>query len=194
MKAEWRKGNQTSLDRGTKYHKMMEEKYLNLHKIVYDDVTLNVVPSKHDGPIKVGTSMKLEDAVYPELLIWMDSAKLAGQADLVTIKNGVVDILDYKTNKEIKTQGYKNWDGIESMLLYPCAHLPECEYSIYSLQLNLYMYMILRSNPKFKMGSMTLVHVSFDEDGNPTYENKYTVPDLQSDVRTIIELHKQEKI
>ena len=38
------------------------------------------------------------------ILVYLKSARLCGQADLVEIVNGYINITDYKTNKEIKRE------------------------------------------------------------------------------------------
>jgi hypothetical protein len=176
------------------YHDRMEKSLLEIGKIVVDNVELPIFPSTVENGIKIGENLKLEAGVYLELLIWLDSAKLAGQADYVEIIDGVVNIKDHKTNKELKTKGFVNWEGKEEMLLYPVSHLPCCNFSIYSLQLNMYMYIILRHNPKLKMGKMSLLHVKFDEAGEVDCVTEFEVPNMQSEVKTIIELHKQNKL
>jgi hypothetical protein len=75
--------------------------------------------------------------VCTEILLWDHSKKLAGLADIVIFDKGKFYILDFKTNKEIKRTGFMGRN-----LLPPFDNLPECEFSIYSLQLNIYAYMI----------------------------------------------------
>ena len=75
--------------------------------------------------------------VCTEILLWNHNIQLAGLADIVIFDKGKFYILDFKTNKEIKRTGFMG-----RKLLPPFDNLPECEFSIYSLQLNIYAYMI----------------------------------------------------
>lgn len=75
--------------------------------------------------------------VCTEILLWNHDLKLAGLADVVLFNKGKFYILDFKTNKEIKTTGFMG-----RKLLAPFDNLPDCEFSVYSLQLNIYAHMI----------------------------------------------------
>lgn len=75
--------------------------------------------------------------VCTEILVWNHKLKLAGLADVVIFDKGKFYILDFKTNQEIKRTGFMG-----RKMLSPFDNLPECEFSIYSLQLNIYAYMI----------------------------------------------------
>ena len=98
-------------------------------------------------------------------MVYLKSIGLCGQADLVEVVNGYVNILDYKTNKEIKEKGFTNWEGITSKMYNPVNHLDDCNYNHYTLQLSIYMYIILKHNPKLKPGKLTIQHVKFNELG-----------------------------
>ena len=63
--------------------------------------------------------------------------RLAGQPDLLMLDtDGNIVIVDWKRSKEIR---YENNRGA---LQYPLAHLPDSNYWLYSLQLNVYRYML----------------------------------------------------
>jgi ATP-dependent exoDNAse (exonuclease V) beta subunit len=66
-------------------------------------------PNDLTNGTKTAPSRKLEPGVYPEHMVYLKSAGICGQSDLVEVVNGRVNIIDYKTNKEIKTESYKNW-------------------------------------------------------------------------------------
>lgn len=80
---------------------------------------------------------KSDVGVCTEILLWDHTIQLAGLADIVIFDKGSFHILDFKTNKEIGRTGFMG-----RKLLSPFEDLPDCEYSIYSLQLNIYSYMI----------------------------------------------------
>lgn len=86
--------------------------------------------------------------VCTEILLWDHDNKIAGLADVVVFDKGVFYILDFKTNKKIGRTGFNG-----AKMLGPFSDLPECEYSIYSLQLNIYSYMIFKLSKLSKMGA-----------------------------------------
>ena len=95
--------------------------------------------------VKIASDQKLEPGVYPEHLAYLKSAAICGQADLVTIVNGKVNITDYKTNKEIKEKGFTNWEGITSKMYKPLSHLDDCNLNHYNIQLSIYMYIYIKA-------------------------------------------------
>ena len=59
----------------------------------------------------------------------------------------------------------------------PLSHLDDCNFSHYALQLSIYMYIIIKHNPKLKPGNMFIHHVQFEEEGKDEYGypiHKYT--------------------
>lgn len=184
--AEWENEKNKSIIRGNDYHKNAENALLASGGVCYGDQVLSVYPCDVTDGVKYRSNLKLQDGVYPELIMWLDSARIAGQADYVEVVDGRINILDYKTNKEIKTKGFVNWDKKEEKLKFPLHSLGDCNFNIYSLQLNTYMYMLLRHNPHLKMGTMEISHVLFDDDGAPSGSIPYPVKDMQSKVKTMI--------
>jgi hypothetical protein len=65
------------------------------------------------------------------------------------------------------------------MLQAPFQHLHDCNFVTYSLQLSLYMFMILKHNPQFKPGKITLQHVLFEEQTRDKYDNPVYKKDEQ---------------
>jgi hypothetical protein len=137
-------------------------------------------PIETDG-IKLSPNQKLTDGVYPEHMVYLKSAGLCGQSDLVEVINGEVHITDYKTNKEIKTEGYTNWEGITTKMNSPVSHLDDCNVNHYALQLSLYLYIILKHNPKLKPGILTIHHIVFEEVGKDKFGNPITALDTNGD-------------
>jgi hypothetical protein len=93
-RAEWKKRADIACERGTKFHLEQEEKVMSMYKGM-DKI---VCPTDEKDPtIKYSLStLKLKDGVYPELIVWNNKAMIAGQADLVIIKNNTISVLDYK--------------------------------------------------------------------------------------------------
>ena len=97
------------------------------------------------------------------------------------------------------------------MMAPPLAHLEDCHLMHYALQLSLYLYIIIKHNPRLKPGKLVLDHVIFeidhkDEYDNPVYKQDefgnfivkevvpYVVPYLKSEVIAMINyLHNTDR-
>lgn len=179
---QWKNKADKATDKGSKFHNRQEEKVLEMYK------GLEKFPSPVVNNEKRSRPLKLEEGVYPELLIYNETAKIAGQADLVIIKDNKINILDYKTNKEIDTQPYVRRDGSFDTFKSPISHLPYTTANKYYLQLNLYAFMLKRHNPNLEIGEMVIRHIKFDEED----ENKaighvdMQVPKMQLEIKMLI--------
>ncbi len=174
----WKKESERAMTLGTFYHNQREADLCSLASIERDGTTVPIfTPIVKEKGVKVSPKQKLEPGVYPEHMVYLKSAGICGQSDLVEVVNGKVSIVDYKTNKEIKMQSYKDWEGISQKMKFPLSHLDDCNFNHYALQLSIYMYIILKHNPKLRPGSMFIYHVQFEEEGKDDYGypiTKYT--------------------
>lgn len=130
-----------------------------------------------DG-MKHAPIQRLTEGIYPEHFVFLKSAGLCGQSDRVEVVKDIIDVIDYKTNKEIKKTSFVNWEGISQKMLGPCAHLDDCNFNHYALQLTTYLYIMLKHNPNYKPGKLILHHVIFERDG----EDKFGDPILKLDI------------
>jgi hypothetical protein len=161
----WKGESERAMTLGTFYHNQREADLCGLETLEREGKALPVIKPIVEGDIKYAPDQKLTDGIYPELLVYLKSAGICGQSDLVEVVNGFVNITDYKTNKEIKYEGFRNWEGITDRMLGPLSHLDDCNLNHYNVQLSLYMYMILKHNPHLKPGRLTLHHILFETDG-----------------------------
>ena len=200
----WDDESQRAMSLGTFYHNQREADLCSLASIEKDGVTVPIFsPNVEPNGVKVAPNQKLESGVYPEHMVYLKSAGICGQSDLVEVVNNRIYIIDYKTNKEIKTEAFVNWEGVSDKLSFPLLHLDDCNFNHYALQLSIYMYIMLKHNPKLKPGAMFIHHVVFEEDdkdANGYPVTKYTsegdpivkqvipmeVPYLEDEVRSII--------
>jgi hypothetical protein len=166
--AAWDAERDRSTELGTWYHNKREAELLTPESRAMNNIH---APNIQDG-VKYALPQGLEEGTYPEFLCYLASAGICGQSDLVKVTGDVVNIKDYKTSKEIRSKGYGNSYTGTQMMLSPLSHLDDCEISHYSLQLSLYMYIILRHNPNLKPGKLIIEHVSFEEEG----QNQYGYP------------------
>jgi len=184
----WKAEAKRATDLGTWYHNCRERDICSFDNMERHGQTVPVVrPIEIEGA-KYSPDQKLNEGVYPEHMVYLKSAGICGQSDLVEVINGEVHITDYKTNKEIKIEGFTNWEGITTKMMPPVSHLDDCNLNHYTLQLSLYMYMILKHNPKLKPGLLTIHHVLFDTVGEDQFGNPITALDDNGDpvVRDVV--------
>jgi hypothetical protein len=181
VKEAWKNESQKAVNLGTWYHNQRELAYTSCDTIEQEGITIPIFkPIESDG-IKKAPNQKLQEGIYPEHMVYLKSAGLCGQADRVEVIKDTVNIYDYKTNKEIKTAGYTNWEGITDRMLDPLTHLDDCNLNHYALQLSFYMYMILKHNPKLKPGKMVIEHIIFKEAGKDAYDNRVVLYDISGE-------------
>ena len=184
IKAAWKAESKRAVDLGTWYHNCRERDICEVNTMERHGITIPVFKPIEKEGIKYSPDQKLTDGVYPEHLVYLKSAGICGQSDLVEVINGEVHITDYKTNKEIKTEGYTNWEGITTKMQGPVSHMDDCNLVHYALQLSMYMYIILKHNPKLKPGGLILDHVIFEDIGIDERGNK--IHKLDADKNPII--------
>ena len=204
IEAIWKNEADRATTLGTYYHNQREDDLCSFASMEREGVTIPVfAPSGETDGIRYAPLQKLDSGIYPEHMVYLRSAGICGQSDLVEVVNSKVNIIDYKTNKEIKTEAFTNWEGVSEKMLDPISHLDDCNFNHYALQLSIYMYIMLKHNPKLKPGVMFIHHVVFEEndkDTNGYPVTKYTlegdpivkqvipmeVPYLEDEVRSII--------
>jgi hypothetical protein len=178
IKEIWNNESKRATDLGTFYHNQREADLCSFASIERDGVTVPVFkPLESDKGTKIAPSQKLEPGVYPEHMVYLRSKGICGQSDLVEVVNGKVNIIDYKTNKEIKTKSYVNWEGISEKMSAPINNLDDCNFNHYALQLSIYMYIILKHNPKLNPGKIFIHHITFEKEG----EDKWGYPISKKD-------------
>jgi len=211
----WALEAKRATDLGTFYHKTQEDQILNHPFYDHQGINLPVYAPRFDSDgRKVGQAQQLTDGIYPELMVWLKSMGICGQIDKPIVCDGKVHIGDYKTNKEIKTKGFKSWDGTVQMMTGPVSHLEDCNLNHYALQLSIYLYIMLKHNPELKPGDLTIYHVKFksmltpdgqevvdqfgfpvhacNEMGDPIVDEvvEYAVPYLKQEVMAIMNWYK----
>lgn len=165
----WEKISKDAIEKGTFYHNEREADICATESLYSHGKHLPIVKPIFNGGIKIAPDQKLTDGIYPEHMVYLKSVGLCGQSDLVEVVDGRVYILDYKTNREINTESYKDWEGRSKRMNAPLFHLDCCNLNHYTLQLSLYMYMILKHNPQLEFGGLTIHHILFEEVGKDEY-------------------------
>lgn len=207
--AIWDNESQRSIKFGNIYHNERESDVVGLNSLVRDGIILPIFSPIVKEGIKYAPEQKLVDGVYPEHLIYLQSIGICGQADRIEVYNDTVNVVDYKTSKEIKLKSAIGRNGDSYKMLHSCCHLDDCNYYHYSLQLSLYMYIILKHNHNLKPGKLTLQHVIFEKEGEDEYgypilklnNNEpiikdivyYDLPYLKDEIISMINWYKENK-
>jgi len=174
----WNGESERSTTLGTWYHNQREVDLCSFASMEREGVTVPVFkPSEVKEGVKVAPTQKLEPGVYPEHMVYLRSAGICGQSDLVEVVNGKVNIIDYKTNKKIDTESYIDWEGKSEKMSPPLDLHDDCNFNHYALQLSIYMYIILKHNPKLKPGKIFIHHVTFEIEA----ENDWGYPITKKD-------------
>lgn len=162
--ALWASENKRAVNLGSWYHDQREKDLLACNTITREGRELQIVNPLMDGMVKLAPDQQLVEGIYPEHLVYLKSVGICGQADRIEIVNDRIDVYDYKTNKEIKTESFVGKNGKSKKLLGPLSHLDECNYNEYALQLSTYMYIIQKHNFNLNPGRIQLDHVEFEID------------------------------
>lgn len=159
----WKNEGLRATTLGTFYHNQRESDICSLASMEIDSFTIPVIqPIPEVNGLKYAPSQKLDPGVYPEHMVYLKSVGICGQSDLVEVVDGKINIIDYKTNKEIKSEAFKNWEGLTDKMLAPVNNLDDCNLNHYTLQLSIYMYIMIKHNPKLRPGKLFIHHVQFE--------------------------------
>ena len=181
IKEAWKAEANRATTLGTWYHNCREADICGFETMERHGFTVPIFKPIEKEGVKYSPDQKLKDGVYPEHMVYLRSAGICGQSDLVEVVNGVVHITDYKTNKEIKVEGFTNWEGVSQKMSPPVSHLDDCHLNHYALQLSMYMFIILKHNPKLTAGTLTIHHILFEEAGRDRFDNPISALDTNGD-------------
>ena len=123
------------------------------------------------------------NAYRTEWEIFDEEHKLAGSIDMIFKSGDEYYIADWKRSKEIKKTN-KFQKGTP-----PIEHMDDCNYNHYSLQLNLYKY-ILEKHYEIKISGMFLVVL------HPNNSNyiKIDIPCMQKEISWVLEERKNQMV
>lgn len=158
IKIKWNKICNEALKKGNKYHSLKELEILYSGQRL--NKSLNGSNLLFHGYQKYIDLYELEEGItYPELRIYWNDLEIAGHIDVVKVDYGnIIHIKDYKTNrKPLVKKGYKG-----KTMNKPLDFLQDCSYIHYSLQLNLYGWVLEQYG--YKVGSLEVLHKKFLDD------------------------------
>ena len=117
------------------------------------------------------------ELVESEKIIFSEKYKLAGTVDLImrNKENDNILLFDWKTNKKIEKSSYWKEYGFP-----PIEHLEKVNFNHYSLQLNLYKWLLLKEGYYSNISEMKIVHLL------PTKDVWYDIDDMQKEIDDMI--------
>jgi hypothetical protein len=188
IQAHWTSETDRAITAGSWYHDQRESDLMSIDTLQRQGVNIPIIKPIWEGTIKRAPVQRLTEGIYPEHFVYLKSAGVCGQSDRVEVIKDTVDIIDYKTNKEIKLTSFVNWEGKSVKMSGPCSHLDDCNFNHYALQLSIYMYIILKHNPRHKPGKLMLHHVIFEKQGEDKFGNPILVKDKNNEpiVKTVV--------
>lgn len=175
---DWAFKGDFSRTKGTLLHKIAEDYWNNkvfpIDYSIYDErFGEGLMQERLEACKKMFLDFYAEskDSLYPialELVVGDAELGIAGQIDGLfwSEKRNEIIIIDYKTSKEIN-----EFSKYRKRMLAPISYLQECEINTYSIQLNLYKY-ILQRVTNLKVGGCYLVHIHEEQEGYALIECK----------------------
>lgn len=122
------------------------------------------------------------DILGVEKIVFSPSLRIAGTIDLLarSRKDGTYILGDHKTNKSIDRE-----DKWNNFAFKPIEHLHNINFNVYSLQLNLYQYLLKHEGyvPKDSKFIMFLNHIT--EEGAEIIQ----LPDMQNEIKDMLIEH-----
>ena len=179
----WEEKGRISRENGTKVHDFMEQLFYK-NPIEFDEQNEEVYQKQ-----MVGRALWLEllDKYQPieaEKVVAHLDAGIAGMVDLIAKDRyeDVIWILDYKTNKKI------DYENPFQIFKKPIHHLQKCSFNEYTLQMNLYRWIMEQEGyfPKDTKFKQAIIHIRADG-----YE-MIECPDRQKEIELMVKNFRVE--
>lgn len=175
---EWEEINLRAVTEGTIEHDRREQEIYTNGGFEFEGVWYEYVEGKNISNVTTDDVI-----VIPECMVWNHDMKLGGLADIFLFNKGVINVLDYKTNRSIDITNdlpKMFW----SYMTGPCFSLLDLNYYHYSLQLKIYQRMAMLIQPEFTAGKNVIIHTTSDT--HYRYEDKlydcYEVNDIVTEI------------
>ena len=177
---KWKKDNEVYTTRGTLIHDNLD---------IFFRTGANPDPEYTPLCHSIYGFFKTQDYKrhYSEQVLFFENVDIAGTEDLVFErrglyeKNPIIDMFDYKTNKD----GIVQMDKYKRYLNPPMSHLENCNYNEYALKMSSYALMAERTWG-YKIGRLGIVYIPPLE---PMSWHIIPVPYMRSDVIKIVNNH-----
>lgn len=161
--ADWKFKNKKSIAKGKAVHNYIENLFLNK---IYEYPEKEIIDEFGYDPVKAEFDIirvliddfyqKTKGKLIPiklEFIVYDEEIGIAGMMDglFFNLKVKEFQIWDWKSNKKIRKKNH--FQAMKS----PLSHLDDCEMTLYSLQVNLYKYILRRRLPELKIGDCFIV-------------------------------------
>lgn len=194
LKKEWADKGERSRNRGTDIHKELENREIDngYTYSVFNGKLFKVYQneSEYDNQSIKDNLFELEDAYYPELLIFNDEHRVAGQSDGVFIHTvgdtRYVDIKDFKTDATLNIlPDFKHPKNGYKKFFPPIDHINDCNLNEYSLKMSMYGYMLEEFG--FKVRSLLIQKVELSDKFEILNLKPVKIPYRKEDVKNMLE-------
>lgn len=188
---EWEEAKEKGIRKGNALHIKKQSEYNE------EDNYVRYTYQKHDDTFVYNHSNYIIENgyVYDEKPFVHYKFDIIGIPDRVIVKDNVVDIYDFKSDKAIYKVAKTFRNGkffTKQKMLSPIAHIDYCNYMIYNLQLSFYMKLILDNNKNLKPGKLFILHTLHNEDTLEALEEiTYEVPYLRKEITAILKTIKK---
>lgn len=170
IKETWSLNAKKASQQGTKLHNDIE--------LFYNEVPVENESKEYQHFLKFAKDHEGFEPYRTEWTLWDSESQICGSVDMLYInQDGTLTIYDWKRSKEIKRENSFQKGGNKLV-----SDLDDCNFEHYSLQLNMYKYLI-EKNYGFKVSEIAIIvfHPS-----NMSYR-KYKVRNLQDLVDKLIQ-------
>lgn len=180
---EWKQKNDEAKQTGIAVHDYIRNAFITDFQTASKEYRL-------DGELQSSdVFLSASSGLFPEQRMEVsvdDDVVLIGIADMISIKDGVVNCIDWKTDEDgIKFKSrYDMSKKSTKRLKYPMQKFEDCNGVNYQLQLSLYMWMILKLRPDLRPGKLQIVHIK-----DMKIRNTYDVEYLEKDIEKLIKWH-----
>jgi len=176
---------------GTFIHSILERHLLGLP--VLDNQKTSAYNNRIQTLVNAWDALALQERyagweINPEMIVFSDEYKIAGQSDLITINHDkkIFDILDYKTNKKgIERKAFKG-----KKMYPPIYNLEDCKFNHYALQLSLYAYM-LEQELGYKCRNCELIWIDTNDKEN-IFISTINTPLMEREILEMLKFHKKD--
>jgi ATP-dependent exoDNAse (exonuclease V) beta subunit len=153
--AEWAAINHEACERGSNIHLYCEN--LLLGKELPDPYNEKAAECFPVAERFINELLKRYTLIDSEKIVFSPRYKISGTVDLLMRhkKTDQIIMMDWKTNKKIELNTNYNQYGLGKL-----RHLPDCNFSHYSLQLNLYTHLLELEGYFDKIDRMRILHIA----------------------------------
>ena len=142
LKEKWNKERDDACERGNRLHSQLE----------YFIKTKEILDEDYKEVVEQFSKIKFNGELYSETKIFSKNFNIAGTVDFIELlNNDTINIGDFKQNKKIRLES-----KYDNKLIYPLDSYEECEFNIYTFQINLYSYILKEHG--YKTNKMTLYY------------------------------------